>query len=87
MNLYFFFTYNTSLKDWKLNGSLDRELNYYNKFKKKGAKIHFVTYGDENDYKVLNKNNFKVIPIFSIIKKTKNKYLNFIKSFFFFILS
>lgn len=83
MNLFFFFTYNTSLRDWKLNGSLGRELNYYTKIQKKGFKIHFITYGDKNDYKVLNKKNFKVIPIFAKIKKTKNKYLNFIKSFYF----
>lgn len=83
MNLYFFFSYNTSLKDWKSNGSLSRELNYYYKLKKKGFNIYFITYGDKSDFNIIEKKDFNVIPIFSKINKTKNKYINFIKTFFF----
>lgn len=83
MKLYFFFTYNTSLEDWKMNGSLDREINYYHKLEQKGFKVNFITYGEKNDYEIANKYKIKVIPIFANIKKTKNKYVNFIKSFFF----
>ena len=38
MNLYVFFTYNTSLEDWNKNGTLNREINYYSKFLKKVLK-------------------------------------------------
>ena len=32
-------------KDWNKNGTLNREINYYSKFLKKGIKVTFVTYG------------------------------------------
>lgn len=81
MKLYVFFTHNTSLSDWFLNGSLDRELNYYEKLQKKGFKIFFITYG-VNDNQFLKKNSpIKVISIFN--KKSNFKILNFFKSFLF----
>ena len=82
MNLYVFFTYNTSLDDWKKNGTLEREINYYSKFKRKNIKVTFVTYG-ENDKKHLKKNSgIKVLQIFKK-KKSKLKIVNFIKSLMF----
>jgi len=82
MNLYVFFTYNTSLYDWNKNGTLEREVSYYSKFIKEGIKVTFITYSD-NDKKYLKK-KFG-IEVISIFKKKKSNYkvVNFIKSLLF----
>ena len=71
MNLYVFFTYNTSLEDWNKNGTLNREINYYSKFLKKGIKVTFVTYGQSDKKYLKKKSNIEIISIFQ--KKIKNK--------------
>ena len=62
MNLYVFFTYNTSLEDWNKNGTLNREINYYSKFLKKGIKVTFVT--RSSDKKYLKKNLISKLYLF-----------------------
>ncbi len=47
-SLILLFTYNTSLSDWKQNGSIDRELNNYKKLLTYFDKIYFVTYGEDD---------------------------------------
>jgi glycosyltransferase involved in cell wall biosynthesis len=80
MRLIVFFTYNISLQDWKKTGVISRELNFYSQLAKKGLKITFITYGDASDLKIKLKKNLDVIPIFTIIKKTKFNLLNLILS-------
>ena len=84
MNLYVFFTYNTSLQDWSKNGTLERELNYYNKFIKKGIKVTFITYGC-NEEKFVKK--FPGINTISVYNKNKSnsKLANLLKSLIFII--
>ncbi len=81
MKLYVFFTFNTSLKDWFLNGSLDRELNYYEKLQKRGLEIFFITYGTDDSRFLKKDSPIKVISIFD--KKSNFKIINFFKSFLF----
>ena len=79
-----FLTYNYSLKTWDESGTLSRELKVYKHISKNyGVDFIFITYGDEED---LNYGeflgNFKVIPLYTHIKKHKSKILNYINSFF-----
>ena len=56
MHILIFFTYDYSLKMWKDEKILERELIYYNSVldKNKDFKFTFVTYGDENDLIFVN---------------------------------
>ena len=85
MKLYVFFTYNTTLKDWSLNGTLERELNYYNKFTKKGVSVTFVTYGINEKKFVRKYPKIKTISIYDDKQKSNFKIINLIKSFKFII--
>lgn len=85
MKILFFFTYDTSLVDWKDAGFINREAYYYKKLKDDyQIDVLFFTYGDESDEflgtKYLNSN---VIPIYKYKKKYKNKYFRFFYSFIF----
>ena len=75
-----FFSYGISLNDWFLNGSIDRELLLYKELSKKGYKFIFITYGNNYDKKLAEKYSYiEVIPIYSIVKKSKLKFFNFLK--------
>tara|TARA_B100002019_G_C21270619_1_gene602029 strand:- start:2495 stop:3625 length:1131 start_codon:yes stop_codon:yes gene_type:complete len=81
MNIAIFTTFDYSLKTWKEAGVLTRELEFFNYLSKKyNLNFTFVTYGDKNDIELIqNYSNFKVIPIYSLVKLRKNKptrYLN-----------
>ncbi len=84
MNIYLFFTYGTSLSDWENTGLLNREIKLYQDIaKKNNYKITFITYGDEQDNKIINKlSNLDCIPIYKYIKKSEFKLINFLKSFY-----
>lgn len=85
MKILIFFTYDTSLVDWKNAGFINREAYYYNKLKEDyQIDLLFLTYGDESD-EILGKKYFnsEVIPIYKYKKKFKNKYLRFFYSLIF----
>ena len=76
MNIAFFFTYGYSLKTWEESGTLERELKTLRILSKNyGYKFTLVTYGDVSDTLIKNiSEEFKIIPIYSIIKKRKFVY-------------
>ena len=81
MQVILIFTYGVSLKDWNESGLLDREILIYKELiKKYNIKFTFLTYGTDEDEKLLTENNISIIPIYKIIKKSKFKFLNYIKS-------
>ncbi len=82
MHIVLFFTFDYSLKTWFDSGHITRELKFYNYLIEKGIEVSFVTYGDNQDYKILEDSRIKVYPIYSLTKKSKFKTVNFIKSFF-----
>ena len=83
MNIAFFFTYGYSLKTWEESGTLDRELKTLRILSKNyGYKFTLVTYGDVSDTLIKNiSEEFKIIPIYSIIKKRNSKFINYLFSF------
>ena len=85
MHILIFFTYDYSLKMWKDEKILERELIYYNSVldKNKDFKFTFVTYGDENDLIFVNQlDRIEVIPAYTLINRSPNKLIRYIKSFF-----
>ncbi len=82
MNVILFFTYGISLKDWESSGLLSREIEFYKELSKKyNIKFTFVTYGNSDDLKFVNLiEDLEIIPIYDLIKYSKNKYLRFLKS-------
>ena len=82
MNVILFFTYGISLKDWESSGLLSREIKFYKELSKKyNIKFTFVTYGNSDDLKFVNLiEDLEIIPIYELIKYSKNKYLRFLKS-------
>ena len=84
VNIGFFFTYGYSLKTWKDSGNISRELQILKLLSEK-YDINFTlfTYGDLSDVEIINQNyNFKIIPIYTKIKKSNSKLINYLKSFF-----
>ena len=75
MKLSVFFTFDMSLRDWHNNGLLQREIVLYQELiKKYGIKVQFITYGDDSDYEFRNQlSDIEIIPIYSYIKKPKNR--------------
>jgi len=84
VNIALFFTYQYSLALWKSSGILDREIEIYLELNKKyGIKFIFITYGDSEEIDLVSEYSFiKVLPIYSFIKKSNNKFVNYLKSFF-----
>jgi glycosyltransferase involved in cell wall biosynthesis len=82
MKLSLFFTYPVSLKDWHENGLLQREIVLYkNLIKDYGIRVQFITYGDDSDYDFIGDvSEIEVIPIYSYIKKPKNKYIKLLQT-------
>jgi len=82
MKVAFFFTYGYSLKSWENSGIIFRELKILKDLSEEyNYKFKLFTYGDKSDYEVLTKyEKFEIIPIYSLIKKSKFKYVNIFKS-------
>ncbi len=81
MHIVYIFTFDYSFKTWRESGTYTRELFLYRKLIEKGYKFTFVTYGDKSDFDIIeNDKNFDVLPIYSLIKKSKFKLVNIIKS-------
>ena len=77
-NIFIFFSFGVSLATWSKQKILKREVEYYQKLKKKNNySITFVTYGDKDDLRFKkNLKNIKIIPLFKNIKKNfLTKYL------------
>src|SRR3989338_22068 len=62
-----FFTEGVSLKSWAEAGILSREIAFYNKLSQYLAKIYFLTYGGEEDYRYQSflSDNIEIIPALS----------------------
>ena len=78
-----FFTYGNSLRTWAETGLMGRELLLYKKMIKQGYSVTFFTYGDAGDYQYTDQlEGINVVPVYKFIKKSKNRWINLIKSFF-----
>lgn len=84
MRILVIFTFDYSLKSWKDAGYLDRELYFYNKLAiNYGISFTFLTYGNNDDFKYLSGNkNIEVIPVYSLVKFSRFKFVRYIKSFY-----
>ncbi len=83
MLIALFFTYNYSLKTWSDSGILFKELEIYEMLNKKyDVRFKFITYGNKDDEKYIDKFDFiELIPIYEHISKSKFKLINYLKSF------
>ena len=84
MKVAIFLTYGYSFETWQESGVLERELKIYKKISDAyGVSFTFITYGNNSDFKFnIDINSSEVIPIYSLIKYSKFKILNYIRSFF-----
>tara|TARA_X000000950_G_scaffold289530_1_gene414915 strand:+ start:44820 stop:45947 length:1128 start_codon:yes stop_codon:yes gene_type:complete len=81
MKVILFFTYGISLNDWKESGLLNREIQLYKKLHEKyKIEFAFLTYGDDQDLDIINLPYIKIFPIYKFLKKSKNRYINLLKS-------
>ena len=81
-NILVFLTFKNSIKTWQSNGTLSRELKYYEKLiNSHNFKITFFSYGTKEDRQILDKvsKNIRVITLF--------QNSSFINSFFIFFYS
>ena len=84
MKIGIFFTYDYSLETLEKSGILKRELEIYSVLNKQyGISFTLFTYGGESDHKLMpNLQGIEVYPIYEHIKRSSNKYVRFLKSFF-----
>lgn len=85
MKVIVIFTYGISLKHWVDSGIYDREMLLYQSLEEEyNVEFTFITFGDSKDFEYFT--GFKksnILPIYSKIKYSKFKFLNFIKSIYF----
>ena len=81
MNVALFFTYGVTLKDWLDSGLLVREIEIYEQIANNSEiKFTFITYGTEEDLKIINnKDHITILPIGKYLKNS-NKVNYFFKS-------
>jgi len=81
MHIALFFTYEISVKDWLAAGLLSREIELYKQISNSTEiEFTFITYGDDEDIKILSEyKKIKVIPVGKYLK-SKNKIVKFIQS-------
>ncbi len=83
-HLLVFFTYGNCLGTWADAGLLSRELLLYKKMVARGNRVTLLTYGTNRDYQYARElEGIDVIPVYALFKKSKNKWINFFKSFLF----
>jgi glycosyltransferase involved in cell wall biosynthesis len=77
------FSYDTSIKTWKKNGSFFREITPYIKMtKNKKISYRFYTYDShKKNYIKFNNHKIEIFPIYEKFPFYKNKFLRFILSF------
>lgn len=78
------FTFELSLLDWKKSGLLSREIRYYKKWVDDGWKVVWVTYGDQTDINAEDLGGIEVLPVYSVLKKSKFTLVRFLQSFLLF---
>ena len=81
MKIAVFLTYNYSLQTWLESGTLQRELELYNKLNNENnVEFTFFSYGDSQDKELLNDfPNLKIVTMRNNYK-VKNKFYMFILS-------
>jgi len=83
MTILVLFTFGISLKTWKEKGLIDRELEYYRKLVQKyNFKFVFLTYGDESDL-FLKEKNIEIYPLYSKFRKPNSIFIAIIHSILF----
>lgn len=84
MNITFLFTYGYSLQTWKNSGTVEKELKILKYLSNRyGFNFTLVTYGDESDLKIAAEFcDFPVLPLYSYVKKSEYKIINYLKSFY-----
>jgi glycosyltransferase involved in cell wall biosynthesis len=84
VNILFFFTYGTSLKDWNDSGYLSRELKFFKKMNEiYDTKYILITFGDESDFDLkIDKTYLRVIPIYKYLKRNSNKLIDILNLLF-----
>ena len=81
MQVILIFTYGVSLKDWKEDGLLEREVAIYKELAQTyDINFTFLTYGTKSDEDLIDHKNISIIPIYKFINKSKLKYLNYFKT-------
>ena len=83
MHIIVFSTYGYSLETWHISGTLKRELDLYKKINKEyGVSFTFVTYGNDRDLEFdIDIKGSNVVPIYSLIRYSKNPIIRYINSF------
>ena len=78
-----FLTYDYSIQTWHDTGTLEKELKIYKEISNNfPVTFTFFSYGDEEDYKYEKYfNEFEIVPIYSLLSKSNNRVIRFIKSF------
>ena len=83
MHIVYFFTYGYSLETWNEAGILNREIKLFKELiKKHNLKFTIITYGNESDLAFDLDKNINIVPIYTLVKKSKNKFINLLNSFF-----
>jgi hypothetical protein len=83
MRLVYFFTHDYSLKTWDEAEIYSREVRLFDELLKNKIDLTLVTYGDEEDFKYASKlENVKIIPIYTLLKKSRFKAINYFNSIF-----
>tara|TARA_B100001027_G_scaffold213579_1_gene184480 strand:- start:4567 stop:5694 length:1128 start_codon:yes stop_codon:yes gene_type:complete len=81
MKVILFFTYGISLNDWKESGLLNREIQLYKQLHEKyNVEFAFLTYGDSQDLGTINLPFIEIFPVYKYLKKSRNDYINLLKS-------
>src|SRR6056300_498758 len=81
MHLVYFFTHDYSLKTWDEAEIYSREVKVFNELSSNNVELTLVTYGGEEDLKYITKlENVKIIPIYTLLKKSRFKTINYINS-------
>ena len=79
MKIAFFFSYKNSIESWKKAGILERELEIFDILNKKyGFHYTFVTYGTQNDSKIVDRSYIDIVPL-----KTSKKEIKLLNSLLF----
>lgn len=83
MKIIYFFTFDYSLQIWKDSGNLDRELEYFEFLNKKyNHTFILITYGEISDFTIIDNCEYiEVLPIYTLINKSKSKLIRYIQSF------
>jgi len=78
-----FLTYDYSIQTWHDTGTLEKELKIYKEISNNfPVTFTFFSYGDEEDYKYEKYfNEFEIVPIYSLLSKSNNRFIRFVKSF------